>query len=255
MLEGTVKTPFGTTSKKTVAVIAGAGLLVVGVVWYRTKQANANAASSATGTSTDTSNIDPATGYPTGSPQDQAALANQGGLYPQYPGPAYGGIGGPIPPSQGGGGIAGQGPGGFTSNANWAQYAEEYLSNTVGADPIVVGNALGKYITGQAVTPEQAQVVDQAIAFAGYPPIAGPNNHPPAINITGNGGPGGGTKGTVIVPDVENKTYQQAVTILTANHLRARKDTPDVHIVKSQLPKAGDKVKRDTVIHLAGVGR
>jgi hypothetical protein len=253
MLEGTVKTPFGTASKKTVALIGGGGLLVVGVVWYRTKKAGGSSATSGTSSSTATDNIDPATGYAYGSPEDQAALASQSSGYPAYGGGyGYGGGSG-IPPSQNGQGIAGEGPGGFTSNANWAQYAEEYLANTVGADPIVVGNALGKYITGQAVTAEQAQVIDQAIAFAGYPPVAGPNNHPPAINISQNGGGGGGN--TVTVPNVTKHTYIQAATILKANHLVPRKDTPNIHIVTSQLPKAGDKVKKDTVIHLAGVGR
>ena len=169
--------------KQTVAIAAGAVVILgIGVYRYR-KQAAAdaataadNAAAQAPGTGTDSA-IDPATGFPYGSIEDASALTSQSGYITPFGAGGQGTTyltGGPYP----GGG---QTPGGFTSNAQWSQAAEDYLVNTASGDANTVGNALGKYITGQVVTAAQSDIVNQAIAFEGYPPVAGANGYPPSI--------------------------------------------------------------------------
>ena len=173
-LEVTLQTPFGKVSKKT-ALIGGVGLAgVLGIAWYRSRQTPAD---TSTTDQTSSADIDPATGFPYGSTEDVAALqADQnyaGGYGPIY----YGGGGG------GGFGPGDQpvGPGSFTSNSQWAQYAEDYLVNQIGLSGADVGNALGKYITGQPLTDTMVSIVNQAIAFADKPPIAGVDGYPPAF--------------------------------------------------------------------------
>ena len=173
-LEGTLDTPLGKVPKKGALIVGAGGAAVLGIVWYRSKQQSSQAA-------TDTSQsqdqgIDPATGFPYGSPEDVAAeqqiQASSGGYGPLY--------------NYGGGGYGGynpnpQGPGSYTSNAQWAQAAEDYLVNTLGESPADVGNALGKYITGQAVTSDQRAFIEQAIAFAGAVPVPASDGFPPSI--------------------------------------------------------------------------
>jgi hypothetical protein len=180
-LEGTLETPIGKVPKKG-AVIVGVGAVgVLGIVWYRSKQQASQAATSSGTSSTDSSNIDPATGYPYGSAEDVAAeqqlQGQSGALGPLYDPQYYGGYGGGY-----GGGFPGpQSPGTFTSNAQWSQFAEDYLVNTVGESASDVGNALGKYITGQPLTTDQEAFVNQAIAFAGQPPVPGADGFPPSM--------------------------------------------------------------------------
>lgn len=178
-LEGNVKTPLGDVKKKTALLIGAGGLGVLGIVWYRSKQQAAQNASqsSADASQSGSDQIDPATGYPYGSPEDVAAQSQIGAASGQY-GPLYDyGLGG------GGGYNPNQvnGPGSFTSNAAWAQYAEDYMANTLGESATDVGNALGKYITGQPVTDAQVALINQAIAFAGSPPVPGTDGFPPSI--------------------------------------------------------------------------
>lgn len=164
-LEGTVHTPIGEFPKKYV-VIGGIGLAVlIGIGYYRSKKSKA-------ATPTDTSNIDPATGFVYGSADDQNALAAQGSALPTaVPGGAS-----QIPSLNS--------AAGFQSNGQWAQNAEQYLvAQGLIVDPTALSAALGAYITGQPVTSDaEHSLISQAIAFDGYPPIAGPNGYPPAIN-------------------------------------------------------------------------
>jgi hypothetical protein len=95
-----------------------------------------------------------------------------------------GGYGSPTPPISA--------PVVATTNAGWASAAEAYLTSQTGADPATVAAALGKYITGQTVSANQQSIIDQAIAFEGYPPTAGANNYPPNIHTGGTTGQGGG---------------------------------------------------------------
>lgn len=199
MAAETINIPgLGQTKKSTAYMLGGAAVLVVGVAWYRSRTADTSgggtAATDASGTG---DQIDPATGYVYGSAEDVAALGGQGStLGAGY----YGGNGSNVS------GISTTT--GYTTNAQWSQAAEEYLVNTVGADANTVGNALGKYITGQPLSSDQVTVVTQAIAFVGYPPANGPTGYPPSYKTaseppattpppaTGGGGSsGGGTTG------------------------------------------------------------
>lgn len=167
-----VNTPMGKV-KKEYLYVGAAGVVLVGIVFYKKKQSASQAAAiSASGANT---GIDPATGYAYGSAEDAAALSNQGAYI--NPAPYYSGSGGSnyVPTQQ------------FTSNAQWAQAAEQYMQNNAGGDPATIGNALGKYITGQPLTTDQQTIVQQAIAFEDYPPVAGTNGYPPSMNTTGGG--------------------------------------------------------------------
>lgn len=171
-------------------VYVGVGIvLVAGVYYYRKNKAasdaaNANAAAVTAAGSTET---DPATGYPYGSPEDAAALQSQGNYQSPDVGGGYGYSG-----YAGGSGVGAFGtsaPGTFISNADWAQYVEGYEINTMGADAPTVGNVIGKYLTGQPLTTDSmVSIVQSAIAIGGYPPVSGPNGNPPGY-VTSSAAP------------------------------------------------------------------
>lgn len=194
-IEGSIKTPLGEVPKKTALIAGGGAVLIIGVVYYRSRQAASSAAASGTTTAADAS-LDP-------SIYDQttgATWASEGlGPYGEDPNGGqfnagnstgsgqiigYDASGNPIY-SPAGGTAPNTGPGSFTSNAQWAQYAEDYLVNTVGMDAATVGNALGKYISGAGVDDTQFGIIQSAIAFAGPTPVAGTAGFPPSINHIG----------------------------------------------------------------------
>jgi PASTA domain len=191
-----------------------------------------------TGNPSDPYSTDPSTGMTYG--DEQLGYGGGGGGYGGYGG-GYGGGG--YPPSPGGG----PGPGGFTNNAEWAQYAEQQLSF---ADPNSLSAALGKYLTGQPVDSSQANLIDQAIAIAGYPPVSGPGGFPPSIH-QGSGGGGGQVK----VPNVVGQNWLGAIRQIKAAGLspspsskpRGAKDP-----ITSQNPKAGTQVAKGSKVTLTG---
>ena len=163
----TINVPgMGATKKTTVYVAGGIGAVIIGVVWYRSR-------STASSTPVDTTQVDPATGYPYGSAEDAAALQSQS----SYISPGGSGTGSSDPY------YGAQQPTGYTSNSQWAQAAEDYLGNTVGSDTNTVAAALGKYLTGGNVTEDQRTIIQQAIGFQGYPPVSGPDGYPPSIRV------------------------------------------------------------------------
>jgi hypothetical protein len=178
----------GPVKKQTALLLGGAVILVGGIAWYRSRNAASSGPSSSSpaagsGSADQSGTIDPATGYAYGSPEDQAALAAQANGN-------YGGYGG------GYSGSSGSYPGSYTTNAQWAQAAEDYLVNTVGGEANTVGNAIGKYITGQPVTSDQVTVIEEAIAFAGYPPVNGPSGYPPSYRTASTPPSGGSGSGS-----------------------------------------------------------
>lgn len=190
---------FGSNIPKPVVIGGGVIAFAASAYFYRTKkQANdAQASIDAAGST----NIDPATGYPYGSPEDAASLGNQDNY--SLPGGAGGGYGYTGYAGGSGGGVFGTGaPGSFNSNAEWAQYVEGYEVNNMGGDAPTVGNAIGKYLTGQALSTEQIALVQSAIAIAGYPPVSGPNGNPPnyITATTGDTNPPGNGGGTTPPP-------------------------------------------------------
>lgn len=179
----TIKLPVFGNVKKPV-VIGGVLVAGIGIVYFaRTKKQQTDAAASVAAAGS--SEIDPATGYPFGSAEDAAAMSAQGNYQsPLNTGYGYGGYNGAT-----GGGIFGTGqPGSFASNAEWAQYVEAYEENNLGADAVIVGNAIGKYLTGQPLTADQVGVVQSAIAIGGYPPVNGPTGNPPSYVTAGTSG-------------------------------------------------------------------
>jgi PASTA domain len=250
---------FGKPVKKEYVYVGGGVIVVAGIVMIvRDKQAKAAAAAAAPAdpgataadSTADTSDLDPATGLPVDSPEDLSALADQATGY-------YGS----------GGGVGTTVPTGFTNNASWAQAAEQYITGgSGGGGPSdAVGNALGKYITGQPVTSDQVSVIDQAIAFENYPPVAGTDGYPPNIRTTtppttgGSGGTGGGSTAaaTVTVPNVANKTADQAESELRGAGLKpsisitAASSKPGIfHIITKTSPAAGSKVAKNSTVVL-----
>lgn len=166
MLEGTLKTPLGAVPKKTATIIGIGGLVIVGIVYYRQKQQDMS-------TPVTDGEINPATGYPYGSPEDAAALAAQS-TYVSPPAPSGGGSSN-VPQSNVG----------FSSNGQWVQAVVEYmLTNNLVEDSTNLSTALGRYITGAYATAEEQSLIQQAIAVEGFPPVAGTNGYPPSINKT-----------------------------------------------------------------------
>jgi hypothetical protein len=251
MPDSTITLPGGLHVKKKVAITVALGSVAIGgYFYYRQRQASQAAAAT---TATDSSaQIDPQTGFAYGTPEDQAALAGLSGAtlgqsntgasfvggqvigYDQFGNPIYG-------QGQPGSGM----PGSFTSNAQWTQSAEALMGSD-GADAIAA--ALGKYLLGQPLSPDQVTIVQQAIAAEGFPPNAGFNGNPPGyltappVGGTGGGGTGGGTGAG---PGAKNP--------VTGIHAVPRTTQVDVHWnalpnAKSYLVKAwiGSKVVSQT---------
>jgi hypothetical protein len=239
--------------KQTLAFVGVGAVGLLGIVWYRSKQQSAAAAAATPATgAVDNSNIDPQTGYVSGSPEDVAALAQAQGAY-------AGGIYG-LPQGSSGLGYptVNSGPGSFTSNGEWAQYVEQYMVNNTGADPTTVGNAIGKYITGQPVSTAMTSVIDQAIAFGGYPPVAGPGGNPPGIVTTptpgGGGGGGGGGGSTVTVPNVVGKQLSVGRTTLERKGFKVdapRTPKGEIGLIESQTPRSGTKAAKGSTVSLS----
>lgn len=253
MPDGTMNLGGMHMKKNTVIIAAAGGVLVIGVLIYRHKQAQSKAVADA-GANT---GIDPATGYAYGSPEDAAALANQQNYVnpADYTSGIYTGQG------TGAGGISGVGglntPGSFVNNAAWAQYAESYLINILGSDASTVGNAIGKYLTGQPLDDNMVAVVQSAIAAAGYPPVAGTNGNPPGYITahTGSTNPpppsGGGNpppEQMETVPHVIGKTAGEAHNEIVSAGLIPVADPGQkaTWIVTSTTPVGGHEVPKGT---------
>lgn len=163
---------------------------IVGFAYWRHRQAGGSASSSTPAAAT--APIDPATGYPTGSPEDLAALQAQSGAsdgYGSYSGGEDTGTTGQLyyDPADGlydltspytgtaasgtTAGTANTGPGTFTDDAYWVSYAEE---NVTGYSASAVQGALAAYLAGIPLTTTQMSIYQAAIAVAGTPPTPGP---------------------------------------------------------------------------------
>lgn len=259
-LDGTMNIAGKPVKKETVYIgIAAVAIVGIGMYRYRKQQqqaaadAAANAAAQAPGTGAGSSDqVDPATGFPYGSQEDAAALTAQSGYITPYG--AGGGtqyLYGGYPPTP-----SSTMPGGFTSNAQWSQAAEDYLVNTTGADANTVGNALGKYITGQTVSDAQEAIINQAIAFEGMPPVAGPQGYPPSIRKA-IPTPTPTPQTTVAVPKITGMRAGDAHNVIVAAGL-VPKDTAAgtrgeyLWTVVYQNPAAGTKVPPHTTVTFTG---
>jgi len=164
---GSVKLPLVGPVPKKWALAGSAVLVGVAYWWWRSHSAS----SAAPG-------VDPAAAADVGSVSD---LSYQ----PAYDGSGGGGSSGSSTADQ----VTAGPP--FSSNAAWAQYATDYLVNTLAMDPGAVGQDIGLYLAGLPVSSAQRDVINQAVGYAGLPPVSGPHGYPPSINVSGSvSGPG-----------------------------------------------------------------
>lgn len=147
--------------------LIGGGAAVGGVIYFRHKSA-ANASAAATTATT----VDPNAGVDPSLYTDPNASD-----YGSY---GYGGAVGVTPGSYGytdpyatGTTATATVP---TTNGMWAADAESQLV-AGGYDPLTASSAIGKYLTGQALSPDQMNIVETALAFAGNPPTTVPAPH------------------------------------------------------------------------------
>jgi hypothetical protein len=191
-------------SVKTVYVWAAGAIVVVvvGVAYARRRSAGSSSADGTTAATDAAAAIDPETGLPEGSAEDLSALQEMsgglggvndigdtgaGGAGTLYYDPADGlyDLTSPYNPSQSG--TSNTGPGTFTDNAYWTQYA---IENVQGYSAAQIQGALAAYLAGQGLTTTQMSIYQAALAVAGSPP------KPPATGAhlaTGGGGTGGTT--------------------------------------------------------------
>lgn len=169
-----------------------------------------------------------------------------GGAYGYGIGEGYG-VGSPVPPT-----VPTQLA---TTNAAWAQAAENYLTNTGGYDAGTVAAALGIYIAGSTLSTDQQSVVEAAIAFQGYPPNPGPNGYPPAMKTSPSTGQGSSSSSTSIkVPDVIGLSIDNAGVSLSQAGLKILVISPPVrnhnytYSITTQTPKAGATATKNSSV-------
>jgi hypothetical protein len=156
---------------------AGGGVaLVVVYVEYKKAKTNSAATTAATTTAATDTSIDPSTGIPYA--QEAGGVDPSTGL--PYSSEDYSGVVGTTPsaytytdPTTGatiGNGSYVSGP---STNAAWAQQVEAYLAS-IGYDQTTVSAAIGKYLTGGALTSDQYGIVQTAVGYEGSPPTPVP---------------------------------------------------------------------------------
>lgn len=151
---------FGHETPKKALLIGGGLAIVAGGAWVYLQ--HRNAASGTTAAAGDTTDTGDDSSLADEELQDSGAIDPNTGL-------PYSTEGGSV-------GSVSVGASGFTTNAAWSQFAISELE-----DPAGLSAALGVYLTGGVPTAAQETLIDEAIAIAGYPPVAGPANYPPGI--------------------------------------------------------------------------
>jgi hypothetical protein len=243
---GTVTIAGHKVKKSTATVAAAAAGLVIVVAVMRKRSASAAASGSASGMVTDPagnqcSALNPSTGYCPGTAQDLQAQADASGAASLNSASQAGLSGGGsyyVPSSGTGTSATGSAVPAFTDNASWAQYAETALGSN-GSDAIAA--ALAKYLSGQPVTDAQQTTIEEAIAIANRPPVAGPGGNPPSMVLApapptppggGGGGSGGGGVPSAAPASVSAKTSPKDLTVswapaAGATHYRVLVQGPD----------------------------
>lgn len=178
----------GKVKKSWVWIGVAVTAVIVGYAYIKHRQGG----SASSVTAADTAAIDPATGYPTGSAQDLAALQAQTGASAGYD--SYGGsdtgtgqqlyydpadglydLTSPYTGTATGTGTTtttpNTGPGTFSDDAYWVSYAEQ---NVTGYAASAIQGALAAYLAGIPLTTTQMSIYQAAIAVAGQPPSPGP---------------------------------------------------------------------------------
>jgi hypothetical protein len=228
----TIKVPgFGPTKKTYVYLVGGGAVALLAYSIWRARQAAAAQAAPVVGTA-DTSQIDPATGYPYGSAEDAAALSAQQTYQNPY---APSGAPGYTPPTATG----------FTSNAQWREFAVQELVNNGGAAYATVSDALGRYLTGEVVPDNEVSIVNQAIGAGGYPPQSGPNGYPPSIR---HGSPGPAQTPLGTAPHVTLGTHRAGAAAI---HWTATTGAKSYHVHRNGT-LVSQTTQRAITVHGAG---
>ena len=188
-MPGEVTVPAVGKTKKGYVIVGGVVAAGLAYYLYKKRQTAAATATTAATLVTDPAGmtcaaVDPTTGYCPGTAQD---LANGGS---GSSGSGYGGT-----TTQTANSNPNSGPGSFTSNGAWAQYAINYMTNGgTSANFDAVSSALGKAESGQCLQAAELSIYQQAIGVAGSMPNApaqAPSlcaNQTPPANGTCNSG-------------------------------------------------------------------
>jgi len=135
-------------------------IAAAGIYWFLIRK-NAGRATDPAG---NVGQIDPATGFVYGSPQDRQALAGSSGG------------GGASDGSSGSSGSTTAGA--YQDNAAWGRAAINYLVG-LGIDPAAANESIQQYLSSQTLTPAQQANVNLAIQAIGAPPtLPGPTGTP-----------------------------------------------------------------------------
>ena len=149
----------------------------------------------------------------------------------------------------------------YTSNSAWAQAVTAGLTDVAGSnmyDGTDIGTALGSYLTGTPLDPNQVKVVNTAIAEYGPPPIgnlqiiqqpvAKPSPTPvpkPAPKPVAKPKP---TEGPV--PDVVGESASAAAAHLVARGFKNSGGVAGNDIIVATEPKAGETAKYGSVVKI-----
>lgn len=270
MAASEIKLPGIGPVKKPVAILIGVGGVGLVFILYRQHANNsaANAASTdTTGAASSTSaGIDPQTGFPYGSAEDEQALS--GGL-----GSGLGLDGGIDPETglplgsqedelalEGGGGFGDAGfstspfgvpptvataPTAPTTNAEWDQTAQQNLE-ALGTSASSAATALARYLGHMSLTSDQANIVQIALAETGNPPTgtfaiipAAPSPAPPPKTTTP---PKPTTKTVIANGDEDIHSYALHNGVTEAQILALNPDLKKYEATGTHIPK-GTKVK------------
>lgn len=186
----------GPVSKKAVYIGGAITAGILGVAYWRHRQAaNAAAASAAapvTGSGVDPNTIDPNTGIPYSEEDASGQISGLDGGVSGYGGSYYGN-GNIVGYSQDGQPIYGTGIIGsnvYTTNSEWATAAEDQLA-TIGVDTATAATAISRVLAGLSVTQAQQDLFMEAVGQVGQPPQGYPT--PIKLVTTAQTTPGGTT--------------------------------------------------------------
>lgn len=105
----------------------------------------------------------------------------------------------------------------FSTNAQWSQYVLSYFTTNGFADLAGMQTAIGAYLAGTGVNATQQGYINDAIAIANDPPVAGTGNYPPNIRLTGSSATGTGSTAT----SPTGSSSGSAVATLSGGHIVA----------------------------------
>jgi hypothetical protein len=246
----------GKQNKKVVAVVAVGTVGVIAYIILKKKTSGSSAATSASAA------IDPATGYPSGSAEDEAALAAQSsdsssGIDPATGDPYGSEADEEALAEQSGsadsidyGSTAITGTTSFTTNSEWAQQCELVvppLINSATAQSDVAA-AIGRFLAGLSLTTAQAQIIQVCESEEGPPPVGTFAIIPASTTTVSSGTP---TK--VTVPQTTGQSAGNAHNLIVAAGLVPEEtgtdQTPTMKVSRTS-PAEGTSVAPGTKVSI-----